>query len=78
MVHIDDLEYKASSQYLIEELKKRIIVLDGAMGTMIQQHNLSEPDFRGTQYASWSCNLKGCNDILCITAPHIIKDIHLQ
>ncbi len=78
MVHIDDLEYKTSSQYLIEELKKRIIVLDGAMGTMIQQHNLSEPDFRGTQYASWSCNLKGCNDILCITAPHIIKDIHLQ
>lgn len=78
MVHIDDLEYKTSTQYLIEELKKRIIVLDGAMGTMIQQHNLSEPDFRGTQYASWSCNLKGCNDILCITAPHIIKDIHLQ
>lgn len=67
MVHIDDLEYKTSSQYLIEELKKRIIVLDGAMGTMIQQHNLSEPDFRGTQYTSWSCNLKGCNDILCIT-----------
>lgn len=78
MAHIEDLEYKASSITLIEEIKKRIIVLDGAMGTMIQKHNLSEADFRGSQYTSWKCNLKGCNDILCITAPHIIKEFHLE
>ncbi len=77
-MHIEDLKYKASSIKLIEEVNKSIIVLDGAMGTMIQQYNLSESDFRGSQYSSWQCNLKGCNDILCITAPHIIKDIHLQ
>ena len=78
MAHIDDIEYKSSSKEFIAQLGKRIIVLDGAMGTMIQKYNLSENDFRGSQYASWQCNLKGCNDILCITAPHIIKDIHLQ
>lgn len=77
-MYIEKLEYKASSITLIEEIKKRIIVLDGAMGTMIQKHNLSEADFRGSQYTSWKCNLKGCNDILCITAPHIIKEIHLE
>ncbi len=78
MTHIEDLEYKASSIALIEELGKRIVVLDGAMGTMIQQYNLTESDFRGSKYASWQCNLKGCNDILCVTAPHIIKEIHLN
>ena len=78
MAHIHDIEYKSSSKEFIAQLGKRIIVLDGAMGTMIQKYNLSENDFRGSQYASWQCNLKGCNDILCITAPHIIKDIHLQ
>ena len=78
MAHIDDIEYKSSSKEFIAQLGKRIIVLDGAMGTMIQKYNLSENDFRGSQYASWQCNLKGCNDILCITATHIIKDIHLQ
>ena len=77
-MRIEDLAYKASSIKLIEEVNKHIIVLDGAMGTMIQQYNLSETDFRGSQYTSWQCNLKGCNDILCITAPHIIKDIHLK
>lgn len=78
MVHINDLEYKASAIKLIEEINRRIVILDGAMGTMIQQYGLGESDFRGTQYGSWSCNLSGCNDILCITAPHIIKEIHLQ
>lgn len=78
MVHINELEYKKEAISLIEELKNRVIVLDGAMGTMIQKHNLSETDFRGSKYASHKCNLSGCNDILCINAPHIIKDIHLQ
>ena len=78
MVHINELEYKKEAIAFIEELKNRVIVLDGAMGTMIQKHNPTETDFRGSKYASHNCNLSGCNDILCITAPHIIKDIHLQ
>lgn len=78
MAYINDLGYKASSILLIEEVNKHIIVLDGAMGTMIQQYKLSESDFRGTQYDTWSCNLSGCNDILCVTAPHVIKEIHMQ
>ena len=77
-MHIEDLEYKASSISLIKEVNNRTIVLDGAMGTMIQKCDLSETEFRGSQYSSWQYNLKGCNDILCITAPHIIKEIHLQ
>lgn len=57
-------------------LKKRILVLDGAMGTMIQRHNLTEEDFRGERYKDHSCSLKGNNDLLSITQPDIIKEIH--
>ena len=78
MIHIEELKYKASSASLINEVNNNIVVLDGAMGTMIQKYNLSENDFRGNQFSSWQCNLKGCNDILCITAPNIIKEIHLD
>lgn len=77
-MYINELSYSPRSLSLIKEASKRIIILDGAMGTMIQQCNLSERDFRGGKYSSWSCNLKGCNDVLCLTAPHVIKDIHLQ
>lgn len=55
----------------------RILVLDGAMGTMIQQHNLSEADYRGEQFKDWHCDLKGNNDLLAVTRPALIKDIHL-
>jgi 5-methyltetrahydrofolate--homocysteine methyltransferase len=55
----------------------RILVLDGAMGTMIQQHNLSEADYRGEQFKDWHCDLKGNNDLLAVTQPALIKDIHL-
>ncbi len=78
MMYIENIEYKASSINLIKEVNNHTIVLDGAMGTMIQKYNLSETEFRGSQYSSRKRNLKGCNDILCITAPHIIKEIHLQ
>lgn len=74
----EDLSYSKRAEILIKETGKRVLVLDGAMGTMIQQYNLSENDFRGSQFATWSCNLSGCNDILCVTAPHIIKDIHTR
>ena len=59
-------------------LKKRILVLDGAMGTMIQRHDLEESDFRGLQYQNHPCSLKGNNDLLSITRPYIIKGIHAE
>ncbi|NJD67366.1 MAG: methionine synthase [Candidatus Methylomirabilota bacterium] len=59
-------------------LQRRIIVLDGAMGTMIQTYNLSEADFRGQAFADHPCDLKGCNDLLSITQPAIIEAIHRQ
>ena len=63
---------------LIELLKERILILDGAMGSMIQLFNLSEEDFRGERFALHPGQMKGNNDMLCITRPDIIKDIHKQ
>lgn len=59
-------------------LKDRILVLDGAMGTMIQRHKLEEEDFRGDRFKDHQSPLKGNNDLLSITRPDIIKDIHRQ
>lgn len=64
------------SQQLNEILSKRIMMLDGAMGTMIQRHKLEEEDFRGDHYPDHSHPLKGNNDLLSITRPQIIEDIH--
>jgi 5-methyltetrahydrofolate--homocysteine methyltransferase len=61
-----------------EELKKRILVIDGAMGTMVQRHKLTEEDYRGKRFADWHTDVKGNNDLLCITQPEIITGIHLQ
>ena len=55
-----------------------MLILDGAMGTMIQAHKLDEKDFRGERFANHSQDLKGCNDLLCITQPDLITDIHAQ
>ncbi len=63
-------------QNIREVLDKRILVLDGAMGTMIQQHKLSEEDFRGEQFKDHTMSLKGNNDLLSITQPQIIREIH--
>ena len=57
-------------------LRKRILFLDGAMGTMIQRHKLEEADYRGEKFADWPSDLKGNNDLLSLTQPAIIKDIH--
>lgn len=57
---------------------RRILVLDGAMGTMIQRYRLSEADFRGDRFKDWPRDLKGNNDLLSITRPDVIKEIHLQ
>ena len=67
------MENKANIQ---DELKKRILVLDGAMGTMIQRYKLKEEDYRGERFKSISQSIKGNNDILSLTQPHIISEIH--
>lgn len=59
-------------------LKDKILVLDGAMGTMIQRYKLSEEDFRGQRFSSHKPDLKGCNDVLCLTKPSIISQIHVE
>ncbi len=59
-------------------LKERILIIDGAMGTMIQRHKLEESDFRGDRFKDHPHTLKGNNDLLSITRPDIIKDIHRQ
>ncbi|HQT29671.1 MAG TPA: methionine synthase [Thiobacillus sp.] len=59
-------------------LAQRILVLDGAMGTMIQSCKLEEADYRGARFADFAHDLKGNNDLLCLTQPQIIKDIHAQ
>lgn len=61
-----------------EALKERILVLDGAMGTQIQQHRLTEEQFRGTEFSSHPRPLKGNNDLLSVTQPEIIRAIHLD
>jgi len=61
-----------------EELEKRILIIDGAMGTMIQRYTLTEEDFRGERFADHPCDVKGNNDLLNITRPDIIKAIHLE
>ena len=61
-----------------EELAKRLLVLDGAMGTMIQRHGLTEADFRGTAFTKHAGDLKGCNDLLSLTRPDVILQIHEQ
>jgi len=61
---------------LIEALNQRILFLDGAMGTMIQSYELEEVDYRGERFSDWDSSLKGNNDLLTLTQPDIIKDIH--
>lgn len=57
-------------------ISERILILDGAMGTMIQKYNLSEQDFRGERFAQVAGQLKGNNDLLCLTRPDVVKEIH--
>lgn len=57
-------------------INERVLILDGAMGTMIQRYNLSEQDFRGERFAEIPGQMKGNNDLLCLTRPDVIKDIH--
>jgi len=67
---------QSPSSALRQLLDKRILILDGAMGTMIQRHGLSEKDYRGGRFADWKSELKGNNDLLSLTQPDIIRHIH--
>lgn len=70
--------YNVESMKITDILNNRILVLDGAMGTMIQRHKLEEADFRGERFKNHPHPLKGNNDLLSITRPDIIQDIHRQ
>jgi 5-methyltetrahydrofolate--homocysteine methyltransferase len=59
-------------------LNERILIIDGAMGTMIQRYKLNEADYRGERFKDWPSDLKGNNDLLCLTKPEIIKAIHKE
>ncbi len=63
---------------LKDAIASRILVLDGAMGTMIQSHKLDEAGFRGDRFKDWGQDLKGNNDLLCLTQPEILADIHRE
>jgi len=63
---------------ILQEINKRILVLDGAMGTMLQRYNFSEEDFRGERFANFPYSLKGNNDLLSLTQPQAIASIHAQ
>lgn len=67
--YLDDCPIKAAG-------RNRILVIDGAMGTMIQSRRLGEADFRGERLAAHPVNVSGCNDLLCLTRPDVIEDIH--
>lgn len=70
---------KSNQTYnVFEEIRKRILVLDGAMGSLIQNYKLSEADFRGERFKDYPIDLKGNNDLLCITRPDVIMAIHEQ
>ena len=75
--------YKNTEAYLKQELGKRILIMDGAMGTMIQQQKFTEDDYRGSRFKDFSAPkgerelfLKGNNELLSITQPHVIQKIH--
>ncbi|PHR74195.1 MAG: 5-methyltetrahydrofolate--homocysteine methyltransferase [Lutibacter sp.] len=63
---------------ITNEIQKRILILDGAMGTMLQQYNFSEEDFRGERFKDYPTSLKGNNDLLSLTQPKAIAEIHLK
>ena len=63
---------------LRELLNKRILIIDGAMGTMVQRYKLQEAGYRGERFKDWPSDVKGNNDLLCLTRPEIIKEIHKE
>ncbi|MEP0356921.1 homocysteine S-methyltransferase family protein [Paraglaciecola sp.] len=70
------MSHRIPQQQLIDAAQQRILILDGAMGTMIQEHKLEEVDYRGERFADWKSDVKGNNDLLVLTQPKLIYDIH--
>jgi 5-methyltetrahydrofolate--homocysteine methyltransferase len=70
------MKRKPSWDQLHEAVKERILIIDGAMGTMIQKRKPSEEDYRGEQFKDWQWDVKGNNDLLCLTQPELIMEIH--
>ncbi|WP_418982673.1 methionine synthase [Alistipes sp.] len=64
------------TEKLYDALERRILLLDGGLGTMIQQYGLREEDYRGERFAAWHVQLKGCNDLLSLTQPTVLTEIH--
>ena len=64
------------TERLYTELRQRILLLDGGFGTMVQRYGLTEADYRGEAFADWPTPLKGCNDLLVLTRPEVIREIH--
>src|SRR3954451_3315406 len=67
---------KLPNHPIVDLARKRILILDGAMGTMIQRHKLGEKEFRAERFAAHGCDLKGNNDLLVLTQPQVIDGIH--
>src|SRR5215510_5985793 len=72
------INYPATQARLEHLLRQRIVIIDGAMGTMIQRYKLDEAAYRGEQFKDWPSDLKGNNDLLSITQPQLIEEIHRQ
>ncbi len=78
MSTVSTISTKSRISNLYQAIRERILILDGAMGTMIQRYGLSEEDYRGQRFADWPHPLKGNNDLLVLTQPQIIEEIHRQ
>ena len=72
------LPLSTSYEELLKESSKRILILDGAFGTMLQRQGLSEKDFRGERFLEHSVELKGNNDVLCLTKPESVLSVHRE
>ena len=68
---VKSMKNATANPMIVQLLEQRILILDGAMGTMIQQHQLAEQDYRGQRFKDWSQDLKGNNDVLSLTRPEI-------
>ncbi len=67
-----------ATEELTALLRERILVMDGAMGTMIQRHGLSEEDYRGERFADWESDIRGNSDLLSLSSPDVIREIHRE
>jgi len=77
-LNADNVRYQSILEELESLLQRRIVYLDGAMGTTIQGYKLDESDYRGERFANWESDLKGANDLLSLTQPDLTREIHLK